>query len=131
MTSPGDSISTTHTRNIAITKVKRLRVIILNGRVMTFSIGFAKEFRKPRNRPVKNSVFSSSLRVIPGPGNMKKGPLNLTPGINSVASQRPIIPAIVLRISFNTLMIVSALAPKVNISELSVVSYGKPVGLVS
>jgi len=62
-----------------ITKLKRPKVKILRGRVMTFKIGLIKKLIKPRTKPANSKNFTE--------------PVNFTSGINLWAKYNPKIPA--------------------------------------
>jgi hypothetical protein len=74
MINSGKMISTTQIISILITRLKRPKVIILKGKVTRFTMGLIKKFINPRTNPDKIRYFVS--------------PLNSTPGINLIASQK-------------------------------------------
>ena len=77
--SSGKIAFTAQTINALITKLNSPNVIILNGRVISFSTGLMKKLISPSTHPARSSVFIS--------------PLNVTPEINLSASQNPAMPA--------------------------------------
>lgn len=82
----GEIKATSQIKKPEITKLKRLRVSILRGRLIALRIGLTKEFTIPRRMPAKSKVLkicSHSKRVG------KIGPVKVTPdGINFTANKR-------------------------------------------
>lgn len=75
---------------IFITKLKSPKVIILNGRVMAFNIGFTKKLRSPSIIPKSNTICQ--LAVKGKPKKLESGSMVIiTPGTNIEASQSPTV----------------------------------------
>ena len=73
---------------IFITILKSPRVIIRNGKVMVFIIGFTKKLSKPRAIPKSNIICHCKVKGTPKKFELANK-LILTPGTNNTASQIP------------------------------------------
>lgn len=104
MISSDEKMSTSQTKNMAMTKLKRLKVIILKGKVILLRMGLTAKFKIPKRIPAKVKVFSNLLKSVIPVGKINKKPLKSTPGMNLSASQRPKIPEIIWSIKYHTLL---------------------------
>jgi hypothetical protein len=83
--SSGEIRSTTQIKKAAIKKLKKLKVIILKGKLAIFKIGLTKAFNIPNKKAVKSRLLKiSSQFKLPG----KRGPKKDTPPTNLTANQR-------------------------------------------
>jgi hypothetical protein len=78
----GEKISTSQTKNMAITRVKRLKVTILKGKVIFLRRGLTAKFKMPKRIPAKVKVVRKRLISAVLVGKTNKGPVKWTLGTN-------------------------------------------------
>jgi len=78
----GEKISTSQTKNMATTKVKRLKVMILRGKVILLRSGLTMWLSAPKRIPTKVKVVRKGAMSAVLVGKRNKGPENWTPGMN-------------------------------------------------
>ncbi len=84
---------------IFITILKSPRLIIRNGNVMTFIIGFTKKLSKPRATPKSKIICHCKVKGTPKKFESENR-LTITPGTNNTASQIPKMAAIICERTF-------------------------------
>ena len=98
MLNSGKRTSAIQTKNILITKVNKLKVRTLRGRVINFKTGLIKKFIKPKHPPTKIKICQPDPNSMPNrlgwPGTISK----FTPETKLVAKKIPKIPAMICKI---------------------------------
>jgi hypothetical protein len=92
---------------MAMTKLKRLNVIILKGKVIFFRSGFTMRFSAPNNMPAKVKVAKKSGISEVLVGKIKKGPAKWTPEMNFCEIQSPKIAEMIWMSKFHTKTMIS------------------------
>ena len=103
----GEKISTSQTKNIAITRVKRLKVTILKGKVIFLRKGLTAKFKIPKRIPAKVKVVRKRLISAVLVGKTNKGPVKWTLGTNLWLNHSPRIAEIIWMSKFHTASILS------------------------